>query len=191
MRLTRVLDSESRYWQVWDRVMNVRIQRNSFRQLMGEHGVRVVELIVAVQLDKKIDMMKTWEKLSFLRDEWIKLVTWGLDHRKQLDRDFEQIARAVIRNYNDTMQSFIVTKNVSNDKLKEASDKEARFFSLLSSKRASYETTKEWKRYTQSIVSTVRVAVHFGIKADEFYQAATTTVNQALLLGIWLDEAID
>ena len=164
------------YLTQYGRVMNIRSNRNSFAQLVGEHAVRICELAKHDGSNSKRGLMETWAQIDRLNDEWANLVC--NDTSK-----FAQVTKKLVRLYSEIMGDVILDRKVDRKKIEDIVDTEGKFFGAL----GNTEKKDTWFAYSGSIVDMVDALDRYGHESDAFHHSAANVIQRGILLGNWLD----
>jgi len=168
-------------------VMNVRGNRNSFVQLVGEHAVRFIHLAKADRKNDKRLLMSTWAHITKLNDEWISLLC-----PVSKEDEFASITGQLVTGYAEVLGDYILDTHLekTREKVQHITGLEADFYAGLVDKQLKDATRKQWADYTHSIGSMVSTLDQYGDESDAYYCAAANCIYSAQLLGSWLDIVI-
>ena len=166
------------------RVMNIRTNRESFAQLVGEHAVRMCELSKAEATDSKRGLMSTWVNVHKLNNEWAGLVTRG-DHP---DSEFTQVTNKLIHMYSEALGDYVLDKASGPEwrrKMGELVETEQKFFNALGKGSGA-----PWLTYTASVIEMVNAMDRYGHKSETFDNVAAQCIKNGVLLGSYLDYSL-
>jgi hypothetical protein len=117
----------SQYYKEYGRVMNIRSNRESFAQLVGEHACRMSELTKAEGGNSKRGLMASWVNIHKLNGEWAGLVTRG---ERNDETEFSRVTHQLIEMYSEALGDYVLDK-VSAEKIDKLVTMEQRFFEAL------------------------------------------------------------
>jgi hypothetical protein len=186
------------YYKTRGLVVNASGKRDTFAQLVGEHALHFVDLMLADRAGDKRAMMSTWVKISRLNDDWLTLVC-PVHHDD--NKEFRSVSEKVIGRYAEVLGDYILDTNASligsqctradtDRKVAEIVKHEADFYASLVSANNKELTKRHWLDYTRSIGSAVFALDTYGNESDVFYNYATYCIHTARALGRWLDHAV-
>lgn len=161
------------------RVMNIRTNRESFSQLLGEHAVHMCELAQANKLDQKKALMAAWVNIHKINDEWAYLVT----RNDRPESEFSQVTHKLIHLYSEALADYIIDQSYQKDKIADLVDTETKFFNALGKEKSN----TQWIAYTGSVISMVQHLERYGHTSDVFSDVAGHCIRSAILLGSWMD----
>lgn len=170
-------------------VMNMRGNRNSFVQLIGEHAVRFIHLAKADRKDDKRVLMSSWAHITKLNDEWISLLC---PISTKNEDEFASITGQLVTGYAEVLGDYILDTHLekAREKVQRISELEADFYAGLVDEQSKKATRKQWVDYTHSIGSMVSALDRYGDDSEAYYCAAANCIYSAQLLGSWLDIVI-
>jgi hypothetical protein len=186
------------YWEEHGAIMNVRVPRHLFAQIIGEHAIRLVELTQADRTSQspkevKKRLMAIWAHIAKLNDEWHGLVTV----KEKKGSEFDVIARKIVHGYSEALGDYIIDRASVHapewgKKIANIASLEGNFYAALAPDNAQDRaiTKRHWIAYTQSIVRMVNALDQKGGKHQAFWHAAANTVRTGRLLGTWLDGTV-
>jgi len=175
------------YYTERARVMNVRTNRESFAQLVGEHAVRMCELTKAEGTDSKRGLMSTWVNIHKLNNEWAALVT----RDDKPDSEFTKVTNKLIHMYSEALGDYVLDKASGPDwrkKLSELIETEQRFFGALG--KGNGGGCQPWVTYTTSVIEMVNAMDRYGHESDTFHNVAGQCICNGVLLGNYLDYSL-
>ena len=169
-------------------VMNVRGNRFSFVQLVGEHAIRFIELAKADRKNDRRALMSTWVHITKLNDEWVSL----LSPIAANNEEFTSITGQLVTGYAEVIGDFILDTHLedTHKKVQHISKLEQDFYAELVDEKLKSATRKQWADYTYSIGHMIQSLDRYGIDSDSFHYAAASCIHSAKLLGSWLDIVI-
>lgn len=167
--------------------MNVRANRESFAQLVGEHACRMSELTKAEGSGSKRGLMSTWVDIHKLNHEWAGLVTRG----ERPDSEFARVTTKLIEMYSEALGDYVLDKASGPEwqrKLAQLVKTEQAFFGALGGKAC--ETSSSWAAYTGSVIEMVNAMDRYGHESETFHQIAGQCIQNGVLLGNFLDYSL-
>ena len=186
------MNYENEFENIRGTVMNVRENRHSFVQLIGEHALRFVEFIDADRTNNKRQLMATWVRISNINNEWLALMCPILH---ETNAEFHAISKRLINDYAEVLGDFILDSNTihsekSRKKVETIASLEGDFYAALVDDHKRISTKKQWTDYTHSIGAMVYNYDMYGPKSDAYLHSATMCIHAGKLLGAWLDSSI-
>jgi len=173
----------SQYYKEYGRVMNIRSNRESFAQLVGEHACRMSELTKAEGGNSKRGLMASWVNIHKLNGEWAGLVTRG---ERNDETEFSRVTHQLIEMYSEALGDYVLDK-VSAEKIDKLVTMEQRFFEALG---GNVGCTQSWAAYTASVMDMVNTMDRYGHDSESFHDAATNCIRNGVLLGSYLDYSL-
>ena len=175
------------YHRQYGSVMNVRGNRYSFVQLVGEHAVRFIDLAKADRKNDRRSLMSTWVHITKLNDEWVSLLSPVVNND-----EFTTITGQLVTGYAEVIGDFILDTHLedTHKKVQHVSKLEQDFYAELVDEQLKSATRKQWADYTYSIGSMIQTLDRYGVESEAFHFAAACCIHSAKLLGSWLDIVI-
>lgn len=174
----------SQYYTEYGKVMNIRCQRDSFAQLIGEHACRMTELTKAEGSNSKRGLMASWVNIHKLNSEWAGLVCLGEAHP---ETEFSQVTAKLIEMYSEALGDYVLDKASGPEwrkKINTLVEMEQRFFSALGGNAGC---SQSWAAYTASVIDMVNAMDRYGHDSDTFHEAAANCIRNGVLLGSYMD----
>lgn len=170
------------YHTEYGRVMNIRTNRESFAQIVGEHACRICELSKAEGSGSKRGLMGTWVNIHKLNNEWAGLVTRGERH----DSEFTRVTNKLIEMYSEALGDYVLDKATPPEKLADLVATEQRFFGALGNRGQN----SAWLAYTTSVIDMVNAMDRYGHGSETFHAMAAQCIRNGVLLGNYLDYSL-
>lgn len=170
----------------------------SFRQLLSEHSLALVDLTIAHACDNKSDIMRQTEKLTELHMEWQSKITKANDTLR-----WKGVARKAVRKFPYAVMKLMVAVFPGKGELRytdkqvvgmlhnicigvdTGSDFHAGWGNLSSNLKEGLKNQYKW--YGKMCVKTLAGLKRNGIRSDTFFRAATNSMEAAISLGETLD----
>jgi hypothetical protein len=166
------------------RTLSGRGNRNTFAQLVAEHGVRVCQLLQHELNEDKRGLMKTWAEISKLNDEWAGLVT-----RNERDQgsEFCQVTNRMIHLFSECLGDVILDRKIPKKRIEEVVNTESRFFEIIG---GSSEGKEKWIAYTGSVLEMLETALKYGHESEAYHVTGSTVIQRGQQLGAHLDRSM-
>jgi hypothetical protein len=177
----------TQYYTEYGRVMNIRSNRESFAQLVGEHACRMTELTKAEGNNSKRKLMSTWVDLHKLNHEWAGLVTRG---ERNDETEFSRVTHQLIEMYSEALGDYVLDKASGpewREKIGNLVTMEQRFFEALG---GNLGTSQSWAAYTASVIDMVNAMDRYGHESESFHEMAANCIRNGVLLGSYLDYSL-